>query len=163
MEIPMGLKKLLVGGLVCSVVLVAAGPITTFARRGGQQASGATAGVLQTRETNVAGVVAELTECRREQGVLSIKMRLRNTSNRSQSVDLTGGYDKYYVIAGTKKYLVLRDSDKTPLASPPAFPGIESGQSWIWWAKYPAPPASETKINYMTPLGPPFENVPISD
>ncbi len=125
-------------------------------------------GVLQTQDTNVAGVVAELIECKRKEGVLSIRVRLRNTSGEKAHVKLITDrdYDKYYVTAGSKKYFVLRDDEKVPLA--PAEDGfgnlgvdIPKGGSWTWWAKYPAPPDSETKLNYITPLGAPFEDVPI--
>ena len=128
-------------------------------------------GVLQSQESNTPGVLAELTECRREDGVLSIKVRLRNTATHATDVVLlsSGGpkYDSYYVMAGTKKYMILRDSEKNALASPPDFMTelrvkIAPGGTWTWWAKYPAPPPSDTKINYMTPLAPPFDNVPIA-
>ena len=42
-------------------------------------AAQAPAPAIQTQETNEAGVVADLTECRRSEGVLSIKVKLRNT------------------------------------------------------------------------------------
>lgn len=128
-------------------------------------------GVLQSQESNTVGVLAELTECRREDGVLSIKVRLRNTTAVATDVVLlsNGGpkYDSYYVMAGTKKYMILRDSEKTALASPPEFMSelrvkIAPGGSWTWWAKYPAPPPTDTKINYMTAFAPPFDNVPIA-
>jgi hypothetical protein len=125
--------------------------------------------VIQTQDTNVAGVVAELIECKAKEGVLSIKVRLRNSGNEKAKVQIISGrdFEKYYVTAGSKKYFVLRDSEGVPLA--PAADGfgglgvqIEKGGSWMWWAKYPAPPDSETKVNYITPFGAPFEDVPIS-
>lgn len=125
---------------------------------------------LQTQETDKAGVVAELTECRRSEGVLNIKIRFRNTGAGDAAFDVIDGrnYDSYYVVAAGKKHFVLRDSDKTPLA-PMANGGggvsvtLPKGGSTLWWAKYPAPPAEIKKITYMTPHGAPFENVPISD
>ena len=126
-------------------------------------------GVLSTADTNVAGVVAEFMECKVKDGVLTVKIRLHNTGSQAAKVSLINGrdFDKYYVTAGSKKYFILRDSDNVPLA--PAASGfggldttIEKGASWTWWAKYPAPPDSETKINYMWPLGAPFEDVPVS-
>jgi hypothetical protein len=125
---------------------------------------------LQTQDTNTAGVVAELTECRRSEGVLSIRLRLRNTSAGSVSFNAVASrnYDSYYVIAAGKKHFVLRDSEKTPLAPAPDFGGsvhveLDKGGSFLWWAKYPAPPPDVKKITYVTPLGAPFENVPVSD
>jgi hypothetical protein len=130
----------------------------------------AQAPALQTQETNEAGVTAELTECRRSEGVLSIKVKLRNTG--AAPVMITAirdrAYDNYYVVAGGKKYFVLRDTEKVPLAPPGDNSGslylnLDKGGSFVWWAKYPAPPPEVKKLNYVTPLGPPFEDVPITD
>jgi hypothetical protein len=157
-------------GLLGLLIVLSAGDSYAQAARGSGQAAPAN-GVLQSQESNIAGVLAEMTECRREDGVLSIKMRLRNTGAKATDVVVlsSGGpkYDSYYVMAGTKKYMILRDSEKSALASPPDFMtelrvNIAPGGSWTWWAKYPAPPAADTKINYMTPLAPPFDNVPIA-
>jgi hypothetical protein len=129
----------------------------------------ASGSAIQTQDTNAAGVVAELLECKAKEGVLTIKVRLRNTGSERAQVRVIRNrdFDKYYVTAGSKKYFVLRDSDGVPIA--PAADGfggvvvdIEKGGSWTWWAKYPAPPESQTKVNYMWPLGAPFEDVPIS-
>lgn len=118
------------------------------------------------------GVVAEIVQCKREDGVLSIRMRLRNTGSGEADFDLANGgsYDQYYVTAGNKKYFVLRDSEKTPLANPinGAFSHaveakIPKGGAYMWCAKYPAPPDEVKRINYYTPITPPFEDVPVSD
>lgn len=125
---------------------------------------------LQAQESNVAGVVAEITECKRGDGVLTIRMRLRNTANDKVRVGLISGrnYDAYYLTAASKKYFVLRDSEKTPLA--PQADGfgnlsteIAKGASYVWWAKFPAPPADVKKVSYFTPITPPFDNISITD
>lgn len=125
---------------------------------------------IQSQDSNIAGIVAEIVECRRQEGVLSVRMRLRNTSDKDIRVDLIGGrnYDAYYVTAGSKKYLVLRDSEQKPLAPPSDGFGnfntlVAKGGAYIWWAKYPAPPADVKKVSYFTPITPPFDNVPITD
>jgi hypothetical protein len=122
------------------------------------------------QETNVSGVVAELVECKREDGQLSIKMRLVNTGDKDASIHAITGrnFDAYYATAANKKYFILRDSEKTPLAVQADGSGyvsarIPKGGSWTWWAKYPAPPADVKKLSYYTPLTPPFDNVPIKD
>ncbi|OFV80675.1 MAG: hypothetical protein A2Y78_02690 [Acidobacteria bacterium RBG_13_68_16] len=125
---------------------------------------------LQVQETNEAGVIAEFVECKRKEGVLTVRIRLRNTGNAGADFYLISSrnYDSFYVTAEDKKYLVLRDEEKTPLA-PAANAGgdvgvsIAKGGSWLWWAKYPAPPAGVKKINYVWPLGAPFEDIPIAD
>ena len=129
------------------------------------------AGPIQVQDTNTAGVVAELTECKRQEGTLTIKIRFRNTGEalKSSFYVIDGrNYDKYYFTASNKKYFVLRDSEKTPLASPEPGGGnlgvrLDKGGAFTFWAKYPAPPADIKKISVYTPLTPPFDNVPISD
>jgi hypothetical protein len=125
--------------------------------------------VVQSQDSNFAGVVAELTECKRKDGVLSVKVRLRNTSPATVKVALitNRNFDEFYVTAGSKKYFVLRDTEKTPLASAADPFGsltvdIQRGGAYTWWAKYPAPPDGETKITLVTPLAAPFEDVPIA-
>jgi len=132
------------------------------------------AGVIQTQETNVEGVVGELTECRRSEGVLTIKVRFRNNSNKRETLTFIHGnsdndFPMYYVTAENKKYFVLKDAEGTVLSinSTGAGSGVEAhldpGKTYLWWGKYPAPPADVKKINFMMPVIVPFENVPITD
>ena len=109
------------------------------------------------------GVMAEVVQCKREAGVLSIRMRLRNTGEKTEHVTLSVPDDKFYLTAGTKKYFVLRDSGKVPLASPDHSAEIRKGASYVWYAKFPAPPEDVKKISFHTPFSPPFENIPIAD
>jgi hypothetical protein len=109
------------------------------------------------------GVMAEVVQCKREAGVLSIRMRLRNTGEKSESVLLSVPDDKFYVTAGSKKYFVLRDSAKVPLASPDYSATVAKGASFIWYAKFPAPPEEVKKIAFYTPFTVPFEDIPIAD
>ena len=125
---------------------------------------------LQVQETNEANVVAEFIECKRKEGVLTVKIRFRNTGTASAAFNIIGrgNYDDLYVTAEDKKYFVLRDEERTPL-SPTVDPGggvrvsLKPGGTWLWWAKYPAPPAEVKKINYVWTLGAPFEDIPITD
>jgi hypothetical protein len=124
---------------------------------------------IQSQDANVAGIVAEVSECKRADGVLSVRMRLRNTSAGEVTVYLIdkNNYDSYYVTAGNKKYFVLRDTENKPLA-PQADGGgvsvtIAKGGQYVWWSKYPAPPNDVKKVGYYTPITPPFDNVPITD
>jgi hypothetical protein len=130
----------------------------------------APAALSEAQDVNgAAGVVAEIVQCKRDSGVLSIRMRLRNTGAEAQSLRLISGdnYDQYYITAGTRKYFVLRDSEKTPLANPETYGNVDAniskGGTFIWYAKYPAPPADVKKINYYTPITIPFEDIPIAD
>jgi hypothetical protein len=127
-------------------------------------------GVIQSQDTNKTGVVADLIECKRTNGVLSVRIRLRNTSNGDVEVPLVRNavYDTWYVTGAGKKYFVLTDSDKTALASgggaASSFSSnIEKGGAFMWWAKYPAPPAEVKSVTIYTPITGPFDDVPISD
>jgi hypothetical protein len=126
----------------------------------------ASAGVIQTQETNTQGVVAELTECKRKDGVLTVKLGFRNTSSATVTfyTSRLDDYDKVYVAADNKKYFILRDSEKEPLSGKTdGNVSLNPGQSWHWWAKFAAPPATVKSINLLTPVASPFDDVPISD
>jgi hypothetical protein len=136
------------------------------------QSGTTTTPVIQRQDTNDTGVVAELTECSRKDGVLTVKVRLRNTSTANAAftvVESESDFSKFYVTAANKKYFILTDSEKVPLA-----PQLDAGYPWIkakiapggsyqWYAKYPAPPASVKTITYYTRWTPPFDDVPITD
>lgn len=126
--------------------------------------------VIQSQDTNISGLVAEITQCKRKDGVLTIKVRLNNTSNKKAGIGFTNGYgayDKYYLTAGDQKYFVLRDSEGVPLATDEGGGytniDIEKGESYTWWAKYPAPPAEVTSVTFYSAFAPPFEDLPITD
>jgi hypothetical protein len=56
----------------------------------------------QTYETNVDGVTAEISEAVRKEGVLTVKMRLRNTGSAVAKVHISGDWrdiDKWYAVA----------------------------------------------------------------
>lgn len=127
-------------------------------------------GVLASTDSNVDGVVAEVTECKRKDGVLTLKVRFRNTGEKEAEVRLISArnYDSWYLTAGSKKYFVLRDAEKTPLAPQPNAGGdlhkdLPPGGSHTWWAKYPAPPADVKAVNVFSPVAPPMDDVPITD
>ncbi len=117
-------------------------------------------------------MVGELIECRRSAGVLNVKVRFRNTSDKPAQVTFTHWNDsndnpKFYVTAQNKKYFLLTDAEGTVLSSNSTGNGVQAnldpGKTYLWWAKYPAPPAEIVKINLMMPVAPPFEDVPITD
>ena len=124
----------------------------------------------QASETNVDGVTAEISEAVRKEGVLTVKMRLRNTGAAVARVTMLANgndIDKYYAVAGSTKFLPLRDSKSVPLMVPldnsTLFAEIKPGGNFLFWAKYPAPPPDARKFTFYTPLTPPIEDVPISD
>ena len=125
---------------------------------------------IQSQEINAAGFAADLIEAKRGDGVLSIKVRLKNTGTKSARLKIIVGrnIDAFYVQAEGKKYFVLRDTEKEPLAaawdsSGSLEPEVAPGENFTWWAKYPAPPANVKKFSFYWALGAPFDDVPITD
>jgi len=124
---------------------------------------------LQVQETNIEGFTAELTSVTQSDGVLTVRIRFRNTSDKARRVPLVthpNDIDKYYVVAGSTKLLPLRDSEKVPLMSALGSggnlePELRPGTSFLFWAKFPAPPAGTKKIAIYTVPTPPFEDVQV--
>src|SRR5688572_19708769 len=130
-------------------------------------APAASGAVIQTQEVNeAAGMVAELTEATREDGVLTVKIRLRNTGTvRVDKAFETnhGEYRYFYVTAENQKYFILKDAEGAPLAPVYLSLNLEPGQTATWWGKYPAPPAGVAEFDFVMYDVPPFENIPITD
>jgi hypothetical protein len=123
---------------------------------------------IQSQDINHAGIAADLIEAKRSDGVLSIKVRLKNTGTKLERVHINFGHrpDQFYVQAEGKKYFVLRDTEKVPVGvfeNAGLIAPIAPGASFTWWAKYPAPPANVKKFSFNWPLGAPFDDVPITD
>jgi hypothetical protein len=70
--------------------------------------------------------------------------------------------------AGMKKYLVLLDTDKRCVCSTGIFrsggtiSGLSPGKDATMWAKFPAPPASVTRLAVAVPHFPVLDGVPLS-
>jgi len=157
------LRRILLKLSVFVIAVIIFSPAFTNA----QKNTGTSVSYIQSQDTNISGVVAELTECKRKEGVLTVKIRFRNISSSKVwfSIDTHhGSYDGFYVTAENKKYFILRDSDGAPLA--PKYLGdvhLEKDQTHSWWAKFPAPPPKVKKISLVLPQVLPFEDIPITD
>jgi hypothetical protein len=122
---------------------------------------------LATGDVNQANVKAEVTECKRSEGTLTLKIRLTNTGADDLHFYIVAGgkYDNHYITAKKKKYLMMRDAEKKPLAPASNDVGdvgvpLKKGGVWTWWAKFPAPPDDVKKIEYTWPLGTPIDDIP---
>jgi Cytochrome oxidase complex assembly protein 1/zinc-ribbon domain len=125
---------------------------------------------LVTGDTNAAGIVAEVTQCDRKDGVLSIKVRLRNTGSAGKHVNIISGrnYESFYLSASSKKYFILKDTDGTYLTPSADMFGnfgvdVDPGGQYTWWAKFPAPPPDVKTVTLYMPLAAPLEDIPVSD
>ena len=117
---------------------------------------------------------ADLLEVRRVSGgALLVKWRIVNTATQSGAGSLASAEDKpiyynfdwddlYYVDpAENKKYGFLTDSESNRILDV-YYGNLKPGESRSNWAKFPAPPATSTKISLTLPKFPPFEDVPVA-
>jgi hypothetical protein len=153
-----------VATLLTAAALAAAPPA------GAQPKSEAPMKPLASAELDVQGVVADVIESTRKEGVLTVRVRFRNTGDKPVKFLLAdaGRYDDNYLSAGNVKYTVIRDAKNKPVATPTdgggwLEPKIAKGGSWNWWAKFPAPPADQKKYSLYLKVGPPIDDVPIID
>ncbi|HYC62242.1 MAG TPA: hypothetical protein VEK79_22010 [Thermoanaerobaculia bacterium] len=105
---------------------------------------------------------ADLTEVRRVSGgALLVKWRVTNTGQSNVYYDFSWD-DLYYVDpAENKKYEYLKDSEGNRIIDV-AWGTLKPGEQRSNWAKFPAPPATSTKISLMLPKFPPLEDVPVA-
>ena len=121
-------------------------------------------------ETEWDGVMVELTSVKRGDGD-TITIQFKYTNNGSKEVSPTsiqlGGNsaseEVYYIDPkNKKKYTVIEDAQKKPIASNMRNFSLDPGASRSGWTKLPAPPADVTKITVYIPGAPPFESVTVA-
>jgi hypothetical protein len=138
----------------------AATPATTSAAAPAVPAGQVIASETYTRDQNVR---ADVTEIRRVSGgALLVKWRVTNTSPTETAHYDFSWDDLYYVDpAENKKYEYLKDSDGNRILDI-YYGNLKPGETRSSWAKFPAPPATSTKISLMLPKFPPLEDVPVT-
>ena len=125
---------------------------------------------LATRELDVEGVVADVIESDRQDGMLTVRVRFRNTGAKPAKLSLVDaqGYVTTYVVSGNTKYALIKDDRGNQVATPRdgggwLEPTIMPKGIWSWWGKFPAPPADRKTYTLYLKVGPPIDNVPIVD
>jgi len=117
----------------------------------------------------------DLLEVRRVSGgALLVRWRLINAAGAPQSNGLVSGaapkaihYDfdwpqLYYTDpAENKKYAFLTDSENNRVLDM-WYGDLPPGEQRLQWAKFPAPPATSTKVTVYIPKFAPFEDTPVS-
>ena len=117
----------------------------------------------------------DLLEVRRVSGgALLVRWRLINAAGAPQSNGLVAGaapkaihYDfdwpqLYYTDpAENKKYAFLTDSENNRVLDV-WYGDLPPGEQRLQWAKFPAPPATSTKVTVYIPKFAPFEDTPVS-
>ena len=125
---------------------------------------------LAIRELDVEGVVAEVIESDRKDGVLTVRVRFRNNGQKPAKLPLVDaqGYVHTYIVSGNTKYPLLRDDRGNQVATPRdgggwLEPTIKPKATWSWWGKFPAPPAERNTYTLYLKVGPPIDNIAIVD
>jgi hypothetical protein len=125
---------------------------------------------LATRALDTEGITAEVLESVRKDGLLTVRVRFRNTTDKPIKFKLvhSGRYDANYISAGDTKYMIMRDAKKNVVATPTdgggwIEPTIKAKGTFGWWAKFPAPPPERKTYTLYLSVGPPIEDVPIVD
>ena len=125
---------------------------------------------LAARQLDVEGIVAEVIESDRKDGVLSVRVRFRNNGPKPEKLQLVDaqGYVHTYVLSGNTKYPLLKDERGGQVATPRdgggwLEPTIKPKASFSWWGKFPAPPADRKSYTLYFKVGPPIEGIPIVD
>lgn len=146
---------------VAALLVAAAGALA--------QAPAAPPAVSASQETNLPGVVAEVTEFKRKGNTLTAKVRFRNTGTADVDVDFS--YAATYLLdaEAAKKYEVLKDEKGYYIAALYSstkdryWVDLPPGASLTAWMKFPAPPATTRSVTLQVPGVPPFEDLPIQD
>jgi hypothetical protein len=107
-------------------------------------------------------------------GALLVRWRLFNAAGAPQSNGLVAGAaakpihydfgwgDLYYTDpAENKKYAFLTDSEGNKVLDM-WWGDLQPGDQRLQWAKFPAPPATSTKVTIYIPKFAPFEDTPVS-
>jgi len=125
---------------------------------------------LATRELDAEGVIAEVTESDRQDGVLTVRVRFRNTGDKPAKLLLVDaqGYVHTYMVSGNTKYPLIRDTSGKEVATPRdgggwLQPTIKPKATWSWWGKFRAPPEDRKTYSLYLKVGPPIDNIPIVD
>ena len=123
-----------------------------------------------TRALDVEGIVADVIESDRQDGVLTVRVRFRNNGEQPAKLPLVDaqGYVHTYVVSGNTKYGLLQDDTGKQVATPRdgggwLEPTIQPKATWSWWGKFPAPPADRSTYSLYLKVGPPIDNIPIVD
>jgi hypothetical protein len=125
------------------------------------------ADVIQTQPATEGDVEVDVIKAAAKEGIFTVQIAYRNKGNSEVRISYGLG-DVYFLdTQDKKKYQVLKDSQNVFLAAP-NFGGVNidvtipAGGKTIAWFKFPAPPASTTKVNLVVPGVLPFEDLPIS-
>lgn len=153
----------------CVALVLLLSPLMSFAQAPAKEGAPKP---LATRELDVEGIVAEVIESNRKDGMLMVRVRFRNVGTEPVRLSLARGGVSYhtqnYIVAGDTRYEIMRDTAGNVLATPRdgggwLEPTLKPKGTFTWWAQYAAPPAALKNYTLYLKVGPPIDGVPIND
>ena len=118
-----------------------------------------------------ATLEAYVTDATRKDNVLTVKVRFKPIAdtNTSSVYDGKVPYESIFVVAGEKKYMLLKDSSGVPLTSPNVkgtyFNEAQAKRPFVatWYGKFPAPPSEVKDFSLSLPDFESLDSIPIAD
>ncbi len=150
-----------------TLVILAGISQTAFAQ--GQAATSAPT-PLATGLTESGTAEGQVVEAVRSGDILSIKVRFKplvpsKTEMLYSQITKDDYENSFYVIAGNKKHLLLKDSNDRPLTNPKLVikTSKDAPIAGAWQGKFPAPPKEVTEVSLSIPGVETFDAIKISD
>ncbi|MGW8887603.1 hypothetical protein [Streptomyces sp. NPDC055749] len=139
---------------------------------GGGETVPDTSSVLVTTKNDAGVEMAINTATRDSGGFLTVSGQFKNSSGSAFTVPIAWNGPEVAVALkgrslagmtlvdsqGKKRYYVLRDTDNRPLTTTDYYSRLEAGKTLSFFAQFPAPPATTTKVDLQFPG---FANAPI--
>jgi hypothetical protein len=113
-------------------------------------------------------VEAKVVEASRKDDILTIKIRfvpVVEGSDYRETIYNDISEENIYVFSGSKKYLLLQDSEGKPFASPELEIEVEEGHPFAgyWFGRFTAPPQQVSEVSLTIPGVEPIEPIAIAD
>ncbi|MNL04384.1 hypothetical protein D3C87_1249520 [compost metagenome] len=148
-------------------VMLAGASQTVFAQ---VQADASAPAPLATGLTESGSAEGQVIEALRSGDILSIKVRFKplvpnKTEMLYPSISNADYENSFYVIAGNKKHLLLKDSNDKPLTNPKVLirTSKDAPIAGAWQGKFPAPPKEVSEVSLTIPGVETFDAIKITD
>ena len=120
--------------------------------------------VIATGEfSNNPDLHCDLLEVKRVSGALLVRFRIINIATSGKEIGWATNWSDYFFVdpAENKKYMQLTDAAGHPLAEIHDT-NYAPGDKRVFWAKFPTPPATSTKISVTIGGFSPFDDTPVA-
>lgn len=164
------MKPIRTSAVVCSLAALLA--IAGFAHTASAQTQTENASIvpLAVGLTNGGAAEAQVVEAVRHGDILTIKLRFKpliagKLERIYDSISEIDYENSFYVLAGNKKHLLLKDSNDKPLTNPNLVikTAKDSPTAGSWHGRFPAPPKDVTEVSLTIPGVETLDAIKITD